>query len=76
MDPKGTHGALWGPPGSPPPAARPPGRPGVLAGPGTPKDPKLHRFATKWVAIPPFVILKPGSGTEFQPGSRRGGPGA
>ena len=49
--------------------------PGVLAGPGTPRDPKSHLFATKWVAIPPFGTLKPGSGTEFRPGSRRGGPG-
>ena len=56
-----------------PPAARPQG---VLAGPGTPRDPKSHLFATKWVAIPPFGTLKPGSGTEFRPGSRRGGPGA
>ena len=46
---------------------------GVLAGPGTPRDPKSHLFATKWVAIPPFGTLKPGSGTEFRPGSRRGG---
>ena len=49
---------------------------GVLAGPGTPRDPKSHLFATKWVAIPPFGTLKPGSSTEFRPGSRRGGPGA
>ena len=39
---------------------------------GTPN----HLFATKWVAIPPFWTLKPGSGSEFRPGSRRGGPGA
>ena len=49
---------------------------GVLAGPGTPRDPKSHLFATKWVAIPPFWTLRPGSGSEFRPGSRRGGPGA
>ena len=48
----------------------------MLVGPGTPRDPKSHLFANKWVAIPPFVTLKPGSGTEFRPGSRRGGPGA
>ena len=50
--------------------------PGVLARPGTPRDPKSHLFATKWVAIPPFGTLKPGSGSEFRPGSRRGGPRA
>ena len=33
---------------------------GVLAGPGTPRDPKSHLFVTKWVAIQPFcAILQP-----------------
>ena len=49
---------------------------GVLAGPGTPGDPKSQLFATKWVAIPPFGTLKPGSYAEFWPGSRCRGPGA
>ena len=33
---------------------------GVLAGPGTPRDPKSHLFVTNWVAIQPFcAILQP-----------------
>ena len=56
--------------------ARPRRPKGVLAGPGTPRDPKSHLFVTKWVAVAPFGTLKPGSGSEFRPGSRRGGPGA
>ena len=57
----------------PPPAARPQG---VLAGPGTPRDPKSHLFATKWVAIQPFWTFLAAKYAEFRPGSRRGGPGA
>ena len=52
-------GHQWGPSWRdrpPPPAARPQG---VLAGPGTPRDPKSHLFATKWVAIPPFGTWRP-----------------
>ena len=55
--------------------ARPRQPKGVLAGPGTPRDPKSHSFVTKWVAVAPFGISKPGTGTEFRPGSRHGGPG-
>ena len=50
-------GHQWGPSwrDRPPPARPPPARPqGVLAGPGTPRDPKSHLFVTKWVAIQPF----------------------
>merc|ERR1711981_1476429 len=65
-------GATARPPAARPPAARPQG---VLAGPGTPRDPKSHLFATKWVAIPPFGTWGPGSCAEFRPGSRHGGPG-
>ena len=76
----GAPGAHRGPRGARPWAAQgaqgPRGDSGVLAGPGTPRDPKSHLFATKWVAIPPFGTLKTGSGTEFWPGSRRGGPAA
>ena len=57
--------------------ARPPARPqGVLAGPGTPRDPKSHLFVTKWVAIQPFWTFLARKCAEFRPGSRRGGPGA
>ena len=49
---------------------------GVLAGPGTPRDPKSHLFATKWVAIPQSGTWDPGPDAEFRPGSRRGDPGA
>ena len=45
---------------------RPPAHLGVLSGPGTPKDPKSHHFATKWVAIPPFGTWKLGSDAEFR----------
>ena len=40
----------------------------------TPRDPKSHLFDTNWVAVAPFGTLKPASGSEFRPGSRRGGP--
>ena len=37
-----------------------PGPKGVLAGPGTPRDPKSDLFVTNWVAIQPFcAILQP-----------------
>ena len=39
-----------------------------------PKSPKIKK-STKWVAVAPFGTLKPGSGSEFRPGSRRGVPG-
>ena len=48
--------------GEPPhPPAHPPPAPhtcqGVLAGPGTPRDPKSHLFVTNWVAIRPFFTF-------------------
>ena len=67
----------------PPPAARPPQDPprtppgpslGVLAGPGTPRDPKSHLFVTKWVAIPPYGTPGTAFCTEFRRGSRQIGP--
>ena len=55
-------------------AARPPARPGVRAGPGTPRDPKSHLFVTNRVAIRPFFAFEAGKCAEFQRGSRQGGP--
>ena len=37
-----------------PQVARPRRPKGVLAGPGTPRDPKSHLFVTKWVAVAPW----------------------
>ena len=42
---------------------------GVLAGPGTPRDPKTNLFATKWVAVAPFGTCGLGSYAEFRRGS-------
>ena len=42
-----------------------PGPKGVLAGPGTPRDPKSHLFVTKWVAIRPFCVFLRPVCTEF-----------
>ena len=47
---------------------------GVLAGPGTPRDPKSHLFVTKWVAIPPYGTPGTAFCTEFRRGSRQIGP--
>ena len=59
----------------PPPDAADARRPqGVLAGPGTPRDPKINLFATKWIAVAPFGTWGPGLGAEFQRESREGGP--
>ena len=44
--------------------------PTMLARPGSPRDPKLHLFVTKWVAMAPFETWGPGPGAE----SRQGGP--
>ena len=46
----------------------------MLAGPGTPRDPKSHLFVTKWVAVAPFGTWGPGPGAEFRCESRQGGP--
>ena len=48
-----------------------PGRKGVLAGPGTPRDQKSHLFVTNWVAIQPFFKPKAGLYAEFRRGSRQ-----
>jgi len=56
---------LWGPC----PKAK-----GVLAGPGTPRDPKSDVFVTKWVAIQPFGTFYARLDAEFQPGARQIGP--
>ena len=56
---------LWGPS----PRAK-----GVLAGPGTPRDPKSDVFVTKWVAIQPFGTFYARLDAEFQPGARQIGP--
>ena len=47
---------------------------GVLAGPGTPRDPKSHLFVTNWVAIQPFCTSEAGIDAEFRRGSRQIGP--
>ena len=47
---------------------------GVLAGPGTPRDPKSHLFVTNWVAIQPFWTFAAGFDAEFRHGSRQGCP--
>ena len=54
--------------------ARGPGPKGVLAGPGTPRDPKSHLFVTNWVAIQPFCTSEAGFDAEFRCGSRQIGP--
>merc|ERR1712147_374399 len=51
-----------------------PGPKGVLAWPGTPRDPKSHLFVTKWVAIPPYGTPGTAFCTEFRRGSRQIGP--
>ena len=56
---------LWGPC----PKAK-----GVLAGPGTPRDPKSDVFVTKWVAIQPFGTFYARLDAEFRPGARQIGP--
>ena len=47
---------------------------GVLAEPGTPRDPKSDVFVTKWVAIQPFGTFYARLDAEFQPGARQIGP--
>ena len=47
---------------------------GVLAGPGTPRDPKTHLFGTNWVAIKPFWTSPAGNCAEFRRASRQIGP--
>ena len=44
---------------------------GVLAGPGTPRGPKSHLFATNWVAIQPFCTSLRPADAEFRRGSRQ-----
>ena len=46
----------------------------MLAGPGTPRDPKSDVFVTKWVAIQPFGTFYARLDAEFQPGARQIGP--
>ena len=46
---------------------------GVLAGPGTPRDPKSHLFVTKWVAVAPFGTWGPARGQNFVANLARGG---
>ena len=46
----------------------------MLAGPGTPRDPKSHLFGTKWVAIPPYGTPGTAFCTEFRSGTRQIGP--
>ena len=40
--------------------------PTMLARPGTPRDPKSHLFAAKWVAVAPFAIWRPGTYAELR----------
>ena len=48
------------------------GAKGVLAGLGTPSDPKPHLFGTTWVAaIQPFWISLAGLDAEFRPRARQ-----
>ena len=47
---------------------------GVLAGPGTPRDPKSHLFVTNRVAIQPFCTSEAGFDAKFRRGSRQIGP--
>ena len=47
---------------------------GMLAGPGTPRNPKSYLFVTKWVAVAPFGTWGPRPGAEFRCESRQGGP--
>ena len=47
---------------------------GVLAGPGTPRDPKSHLLVTNWVAMTPFDTWGPGLGAEFRRESHQEGP--
>ena len=51
-----------------------PGPKGVLAGPGTPRDPKSHLFVTKWDAMAPFCTSEAGFDAKFRRGSRQIGP--
>ena len=46
----------------------------MLAGPGTPRDPKSDVFVTKWVAIQPFGTFYARLDAEFRPGARQIGP--
>ena len=46
----------------------------MLAGPGTPRDPKSDVFVTKWVAIQPFGTFYASLDAEFQPRARQIGP--
>ena len=52
----------------------PQGPKGVLAGPGTPRDPKSYLFITKWVTILPFWKSLAGLCAEFRRGTRQIGP--
>ena len=82
MGPMGPHGGVYFVPAltmvtkwSPtPPFALGQDPKGVLAGPGTPRDPKSHLFVTKWVAVAPFGTWGPRPGAEFRCESRQGGP--
>ena len=56
---------LWEPLGDPK---------GVLAGPGTPRDPPSNLFGPNRVAIWSFLAFPAPSCTEFRRGSRQGGP--
>ena len=46
----------------------------MLAGPGTPRDPKSHFFGTKLVAIQPYGTPGTAFCTEFRSGTRQIGP--
>ena len=46
---------------------------GVLAGPGTPRDPKSHLFGINWVAIQPFWAFYARLDAEFPAGDVQNG---
>ena len=47
---------------------------GVLAGPGTPRDPKSHVFGANRFAIRPFCVFLRPVDTQFRSGARQIGP--
>ena len=55
-------------------ATQGPGPKGVLAGPGTPRDPKSHLFVTNRFTIQPFCTFAARLYAEFRRGSRQIGP--